>query len=228
MMNLIGVSYICFMTDTEELKELIDAKFPSMYEPQLRQELAEMGKFKTILPNTNLIDIGQYIKSIPLVISGRLKIFREDEDGNELFLYYLYPGDVCAISLVCTINDKISQVKAVTTEDTEIIMIPIDKMDYLMMNFRSWYQFVVRTYGARLQELLKTIDSIAFHKMDERLVEYLDKTIEALGTNVIHYTHQEIASEMNTSREVVSRLLKQLEKRGLVILSRNKIEVVKG
>jgi len=216
------------MTETEELRELIDAKFPTLYEPELREELAIIGRFKMLLPNTSLIDIGQYIKTIPLVISGKIKIYREDEDGNELFLYYLYPGDVCAASLVCTINDKISQVKAITTEETEVITVPIEKMDYLMMNFKSWYQFVVRAYGLRLQELLKTIDSIAFHKMDERLIEYLDKTIEALGTNVIHYTHQEIASEMNTSREVVSRLLKQLEKRGLVRLSRNKIEVIKG
>ncbi len=215
------------MTEQEELKELIDAKFPDMYEDKLRGELSEMGKFKTVPSNTPLIDVGQYIKTIPLVISGKIKIFREDEDGNELFLYYLYPGDVCAISLVCTINDKISQVRAVTIEETEIITIPIEKMDHLMLNFRSWYQFVVRTYGTRIQELLRTIDSIAFHNMDERLIEYLDKTVDALGTNLIQYTHQEIATELNTSREVVSRLLKQLEKRGLVRLSRNKIEVVK-
>lgn len=214
------------MTDQEELYELIDAKFPTLYDRELKDELAEIGKHRVLPAGTSLIDVGQYIKTIPLVISGKIKIFREDEEGNELFLYYLYPGDACAISLVCTINDKISQIKAITIEETEIIAIPIEKMDHLMMNYRSWYQFVVRTYGARLQEMLKTIDSIAFHRMDERLVEYLDKTVEALGSNMIHYTHQEIATELNTSREVVSRLLKQLEKRGVVKLARNQIEVL--
>ena len=215
------------MTEAEELKELIQAKFPIFHESELQEELAAMGRFKVLLPNTPLIDVGQYIKTIPLVISGKVKVFREDGDGNELFLYYLYSGDVCATSLVCTMNDKVSQIKAIATEETELITIPIEKMDHLMMTFKSWYQFVVRAYGVRLEEMLKTIDSIAFHKMDERLIEYLDKTIEAQRSNVIQHTHQEIASEMNTSREVVSRLLKQLEKKGMVKLSRNKIEVIK-
>ncbi|MGB0807315.1 MAG: Crp/Fnr family transcriptional regulator, partial [Salibacteraceae bacterium] len=181
---------------------------------------------KNFKEGVHLMDVGQYVKSIPLIVKGKLKIFREDEEGNELFLYYLYNGEACAISLVCTINDRVSQVRAVAMEDTQVISIPIENMDRFMMSYRSWYQFVVRTYGMRLNEMLHTIDSIAFLKMDERLLAYLEKSVEVNDSSTINDTHQNIATELNTSREVISRLLKQMEKKGLVKLSRNHIEVL--
>lgn len=214
------------METKNELIEILNKRFPDLYEQDLKEEIAEFGSLKVIPAGESLIDIGQYVKTIPLVIDGKIKIFREDEEANELFLYYLYPGDACAISLVCTINNKISLIKAISVDDTTVIAIPIEKMDYLMMKYRSWYQFVVRTYGNRLEEMLNTIDDIAFNKMDERIVNYLYKAVEANGSRFINSTHQEIAQELNTSREVVSRLLKQLEKRGLLKLSRNQIEVI--
>jgi len=210
----------------EDIRTILDHKFPSFFDSDLKDEIAKVGFVKTLKEGAHLMDVGQYVKTIPLIVDGKLKIFREDEDGNELFLYYLYNGEACAISLVCTINDKISQVRAVAMEDTTIISIPIENMDKFMMTYRSWYQFVVRTYGNRLNEMLHTIDSIAFLKMDERLLEYLDKTAEVRGTNIINDTHQNIATELNTSREVISRLLKQMERKGLVKLSRNHIEVI--
>jgi CRP/FNR family transcriptional regulator len=214
------------METNNEIIEILNKRFPDLYEQELKQEIASFGTIKVISAGESLIDIGQYVKTIPLVIDGKIKIFREDEEANELFLYYLYPGDACAISLVCTINNKISLIKAISVDDTTVIAIPIEKMDYLMMKYRSWYQFVVRTYGNRLEEMLNTIDDIAFNKMDERIVNYLYKAVEANGSRFINSTHQEIAQELNTSREVVSRLLKQLEKRGLLKLSRNQIEVI--
>jgi len=210
----------------EDIRTILDHKFPSFYDSELKDEIAKVGFVKTLKEGAHLMDVGQYVKTIPLIVDGKLKIFREDEDGNELFLYYLYNGEACAISLVCTINDKISQVRAVAMEDTTIISIPIEHMDKFMMTYRSWYQFVVRTYGQRLNEMLHTIDSIAFLKMDERLLEYLDKTAEVRGSHIINDTHQNIATELNTSREVISRLLKQMERKGLVKLSRNHIEVI--
>ena len=210
----------------EEIREILDHHFPQFYDSELKDEIAKVGNIKNIKEGVHLMDVGQYVKSIPLIVKGKLKIFREDEEGNELFLYYLYNGEACAISLVCTINDRVSQVRAVAMEDTQIISVPIENMDRFMMSYRSWYQFVVRTYGLRLNEMLHTIDSIAFMKMDERLLAYLEKSVEVNENSTIHDTHQNIATELNTSREVISRLLKQMEKKGLVKLSRNHIEVL--
>ena len=211
----------------DDIRKILDHEFPQFFESELKDEIAKVGTLRTIKEGVHLMDVGQYVKSIPLIVKGKLKIFREDEEGNELFLYYLHHGEACAISLVCTINDKISQIRAVAMEETTIITIPIENMDRFMMNYRSWYQFVVRTYGMRLNEMLHTIDSIAFMKMDERLLAYLEKTAEVSGSQTINDTHQNIATELNTSREVISRLLKQMERKGLVKLSRNHIEILK-
>lgn len=210
----------------EDIRKILDYKFPQFYDSDLKDEISKVGFVKNIKEGAHLMDVGQYIKNIPLIVSGRLKIFREDEEGNELFLYYLHHGEACAISMVCTINDKISQVRAVAMEDTQVISIPIEYMDRFMTTYRSWYQFVVRTYGMRLNEMLHTIDSIAFLKMDERLLSYLEKMAEVSGSNSINVTHQNIATELNTSREVISRLLKQMERKGLVKLSRNHIQLL--
>ncbi len=210
----------------EDIRKILDFSFTQFYDSELKDEIAKIGTLKSFKEGAHLMDVGQYVKSIPLIVKGKLKIFREDEEGNELFLYYLYKGEACAISLVCTINDRISQVRAVAMEDTQVISIPIETMDRFMMTYRSWYQFVVRTYGLRLNEMLHTIDSIAFLKMDERLLAYLDKTAEVRGSKTINDTHQNIATELNTSREVISRLLKQMERKGLVKLSRNHIEIL--
>ena len=206
--------------------DIINQRFPLFSEPELKQEIAEKGICKKIKKNESLLDVGSYIRSIPLVTNGKIKVFREDEEANELLLYYLYPGEACAVSLVCTMGNKKSKVKAVALEDSEIVMIPVDLMEQFIRKYRSWYQFVIRTYNDRIDELLETIDSIAFHKMDERLIEYLEKATDATESNIIKGTHQTIAYELNTSREVVSRLLKQLEKKGLVKLSRNQIELI--
>ena len=210
----------------EDIRKILDVKFPQFFDSDLKNEIAEVGTLKNVKEGVHLMDVGQYVKSIPLIVDGKLKIFREDEEGNELFLYYLYNGEACAISLVCTINDRVSQIRAVAMEDTQIISIPIEQMDKFMMTYRSWYQFVVRTYGLRLNEMLHTIDSIAFKKMDERLLAYLEKSAEVSGNTTINDTHQNIATELNTSREVISRLLKQMERKGFVKLSRNHIEVL--
>ncbi len=209
----------------DEITAILDKKFPLFYEKGLKDELAQVGHIKKVKEGAHLMNVGQYVKNIPLVAEGQLKIFREDEEGNELFLYYLHSGEACAISLVCTINDQISQVKVVAMEDTTVIQVPIEYMDKFMMKYRSWNQFVIRTYGLRMNEMLKTIDSIAFMKMDERLKDYLARAAEATGSKTIKDTHQNIAIELNTSREVISRLLKQMERKGLVKLSRSSIEL---
>ncbi|WP_162127961.1 Crp/Fnr family transcriptional regulator [Flavobacterium phycosphaerae] len=174
-----------------------------------------------------IIRTGQYIKNTVLVISGSIKIYREDEDGGEFFMYYLQPGQACAISMICATKHETSQIMAKVVEDVELIMVPLPLMDKWMMQHRSWYEFVIETYRTRFEEVLDVVDNIAFKAMDERLIFYLKRHREAGNSNKLNLSHQEIATELNTSREVISRLLKKLEQNGLVLLQRNQIELLK-
>lgn len=174
-----------------------------------------------------LMRTGQYIKNTVLVLSGKIKIYREDEDGGEFFMYYLQPGQACAISMICATKNEQSQIMAKVVEDVELVMVPLPLMDKWMMQHRSWYEFVIDTYRNRFEEVLEVVNSIAFKAMDERLEFYLKRHKEACGCLDIKLSHQEIASELNTSREVISRLLKKLEQTGAVKLHRNHIEFLK-
>ena len=174
-----------------------------------------------------IIRTGQYIKNTVLVISGKIKVYREDENGGEFFMYYLQPGQACAISMICATKNEKSQIMAKVVEDVELIMVPLPLMDKWMMQHRSWYEFVIDTYRSRFEEVLEVIDSIAFRAMDERLEFYLKRHADVCGCKELKLSHQEIASELNTSREVISRLLKKMEQRGIVALHRNNIELLK-
>jgi len=170
---------------------------------------------------------GQYIKNTVLVLSGKIKIYREDNDGGEFFMYYLQPGQACAISMICATKNETSQIMAKVVEDVELVMVPLPLMDKWMMQHRSWYEFVIDTYRSRFEEVLEVVNSIAFRAMDERLEFYLKRHKDACGCSDLKLSHQEIATELNTSREVISRLLKKLEQRGAVQLHRNHIELLK-
>ncbi len=209
------------------MSELIAQVFPQFNDEELIKSLDEDCTIRRIPAGTTLMEMGQYVKSIPLITEGRIKVFREDDDGHELFLYYLEPGDACAVSFACTLHDQTSQVKAVAMEDSEFISIPVILMPDWMSKYKSWYRFVIETYQNRFEELLKALDSIAFHRMDERLLEYLRKNSEVLNTKVLRLSHQEVAYELNTSREVISRLLKKMENDGMVKLGRNRIELIR-
>lgn len=170
---------------------------------------------------------GQYINNTILVLKGQIKIYREGENGGEFFMYYLQPGQACAVSMICATKNQTSQITAKVVEDVELIMIPLTLMEKWMMKYRSWYEFVIFTYRTRFEEVLEVVDSIAFRAMDERLEFYLKRHAEACGCKELKLSHQEIATELNTSREVISRLLKKMEQRGLVALHRNQIELIK-
>lgn len=170
---------------------------------------------------------GQYIKNTVLVLSGSIKIYREDDDGGEFFMYYLQPGQACAISMICATKNEQSQIMAKVVEDAALVMVPLSLMDKWMMQHRSWYEFVIGSYRSRFEEVLEVVDSIAFRAMDERLEFYLKRHKEACDCLDLKLSHQEIATELNTSREVISRLLKKLEQRGALKLHRNHIELLK-
>ena len=203
----------------------IKKTFPS-FSSELVKEVEINASIQSFETDTVIIRTGQYIKNTVLVISGKIKVYREDENGGEFFMYHLQPGQACAISMICAIKNEKSQIMAKVVEDVELIMVPLPLMDKWMMEHRSWYEYVIGSYRARFEEVLEVIDNVAFRAMDERLEFYLKRHAAVCGCNELKLSHQEIATELNTSREVISRLLKKMEQRGLVTLYRNNIELL--
>lgn len=209
-----------------EILSLIRQHYPQLAERNLQDEIANEGTIMHFKAGSLIMDFGAYVKIMPLIIKGSIKVSREDEEGNELFLYYLKPGETCSMSFTCCLMDKKSEIRTVAEEDTTLIGIPTRFMDEWMSRYPSWKNFVMTSYDNRMLELVRTIDSIAFKKMDERLMDYLEQKAEANDSRTLNATHQEIAYDLNASREAVSRLLKQLEKEGVVQLGRNRIELL--
>ena len=197
-----------------------------LFEDALLQEIAQVGTFKEIPEGYKLMEIGQYIKAMPLLIEGAIKVLRDDDDGDELLLYFLESGDTCAMTLTCCLGASKSEIRAIAELDTKLMMIPIQKMEEWTSKYKSWRNFVFQSYHNRLMEMLETIDSIAFLKMDERLLKYLGDKAKVTNEDTIYSTHKEIAYELHTSRVVISRLLKNLEKKGKIKLYRNNIKLI--
>ena len=206
----------------EELKQ----HYGYLFEDELLQEINSVGTYRDIPEGLKLIEIGDYIKSMPLLISGAIKILREDKEGDELVLYFIEQGDTCAMTLSCCLGDSKSEIRAIAETDARLMMIPVQKMEEWLGKYKSWRQFVLQSYQNRMTELLEAIDTIAFLKMDERLFKYLKDKAMVNHNDIIHVTHQEIASDLHTSRVVVSRLLKALEIDGRIELHRNNIKVI--
>jgi CRP/FNR family transcriptional regulator len=206
-----------------QIDDILAKHFPKIQDTELLNGIKTNGKIVTIEEGDYMIDIGSPIKSIPMVVSGTVKVMREDGDGNELLLYYLKAGETCAMSLTCCMEGRKSEIRAVAAENVSMIALPVQFMDE-WMQYRDWRAFVMNTYARRFEELLETIDSIAFQRMDERIEHYLQTLAHDSGSSLLTVSHQEIAQDLNTSREVISRLLKQMEKRGKLKLGRGKIE----
>lgn len=203
----------------------ISLLIPSL-EKELILELKVTAETRVFKAGEVLMRQGQYIRSTMIITKGLVKIYREDDNGNEFFMYYLGPGKACALSMICALKQETSEILAKAVTDTEVISIPLTKMDQWMTQFKSWSQYVLSSYRERFEELLETIDHIAFRKMDDRLINYLQKHQETLKTNIIPLTHTEIAQELNSSREVITRLLKKLAERGLIKVNRQHIEII--
>lgn len=197
-----------------------------LFEDALIHEINEVGTIKDIKEGDLIIDIGDYVKSMPLLVSGAIKILHEDKEGDELLLYFLEKGETCALTLTCCMGMKKSEVRAIAELDTQLIMVPVQKMNEWTVKYSSWRDFVFNSYHDRLNEMLETIDSIAFMKMDERLLKYIQEKMRINGGTVINVTHQQIAYDLHTSRVVISRLLKTLENRKKIELYRNQIKVI--
>ncbi len=205
---------------------LLKNKFPSL-EEGLYEEIINHATIKEVKAGETLLRVGQTIRSTMLILDGLVKLYREDDNGKEFFIYHLEAGQACSLSMVCAAKHETSEVLAKAMTDVTVLSIPLEFMDQWMSQYKSWYQFVITSYRNRFEELLKTIDAIAFTNMDERLEFYLKSQVDKLGVN-LKTTHQDIASDINSSREVVSRLLKKMEAKGWLVIHRNSIEWIKN
>jgi CRP/FNR family transcriptional regulator len=205
------------------VEEIVKKRFP-FFESGLRSAISEAGTFKVFEAQEELIREDQFIKSFPIVLSGLIKVSRTDEEGNELLLYYLRPGEVCTVSLICCMDRTRSRVKAIAEEETTAIVVPVELLDSWMTMFQTWKEYVMRSMQLRFDELLDALDSIAFLKLDERLEKFFTDRYRSSGSKIFEGSHQDVALAMNSSREVISRLLKQMEKKGLISLSRGRID----
>ncbi len=194
------------------------------FEKELQDEISAIGVIKTFEANETIIREGQFISSFPLVMKGLVRISRTNDDGNELLLYYLNEDEVCAMSLTCCMTPLTSNINAVAEEQSEVILIPVKMLDNWICKYPAWKQFVMQTFQNRFRELIETVDSIAFLKLDERLVKFFTDKYKNSGLTVFTGTHQYLALKLNSSREVISRLLKKLEQNGKIKLSRNYID----
>lgn len=206
--------------------DVLQKSYGGLFEKALIEEINQVGTLREIPEGFMLIDFGQYIRSMPLLLSGAVKVFREDPEGNELLLYFLEGGDTCAMTLNCCLGQTKSEIRAVAEMETKLIMVPVQKMEEWTGKYRSWRNFVFESYHNRLMEMLESIDSIAFLRMDERLLKYLKDKVAVNHNSILHTTHKEIAYDLHTSRVVISRLLKALENNGAIKLHRNNIEVL--
>ena len=200
--------------------------FDATFEPALVKELQQFGEIKQFKEGDLIMDYGKYIRMMPIVLKGTIKVFRMDENGNEILLYYLSSNESCTMAYSCCIEAKKSEVKAIAEEDVELIAIPHIKLDEWLCKYPSWKNYIMRSFNERFLELLKSIESIAFHKLDERLIAYLKEKQRLSGSSAIKASHYFIADELHTSRVVISRLLKQLENDKKIILYRNEIKLM--
>ncbi|MBS1606453.1 MAG: Crp/Fnr family transcriptional regulator [Bacteroidetes bacterium] len=209
------------MIDEKEVSEL----FPS-FERELVSDMAGRGTIREYAAGELLMRTGQNIRSTLLVTRGLVKVYREDEEGGEFFMYYLQPGQACALSMICATRQETSEIMARAMTDAEVIAIPLEYMDRWMTEYKTWYHFVLESYRSRFEELLVTVDHIAFRHMDERLLFYLQKQQETLNTKRLPVSVTEIAADLNSSREVISRLLKKLADKGHIRMDKNFLEIL--
>jgi CRP/FNR family transcriptional regulator, anaerobic regulatory protein len=205
-----------------ELNNIIEFKSS----PQIREKLAEFGFAKTFTEGKTILDENAYVKAIPIVTKGSIRVMRTDEDGREILLYYIKAGESCIMSFLGGLHHDTSKVKAIAEEETEILFIPIDKVNLLIKEFPEWLDYIFRLYHKRFEELLEVVNAIAFKKLDERLLNFIKRKCEMTKSQTLYVTHEQLSNELGTARVVVSRLLKQMEDEGLVKLGRHKISLV--
>jgi len=213
------------MTSPTSWTVAIRQRFEGIFEPELLDEIQAHGQHLVVPEGTMLMDVGQTMDAIPLLLEGAIKIMRLDKEGDEILLYFLESGDSCALSMGTYMGQKKSSIRAVTERDTSLVMVPVSAGQAWMKTFNTWSSFVMESYQSRLEEMLDAIDALAFMDLPTRLRRYLSDKVKVQGDMTLHTTHQEIANDLHTSRVVVSRLLKSFEREGVLSLQRNAVEM---
>jgi CRP/FNR family transcriptional regulator, anaerobic regulatory protein len=202
-------------------------KLQQIFEAPLIQEIQQFGVWQKFSEGEHIMDYGKYIRTMPIIMKGTVKVYKIDENGNEILLYYLSSSESCSMAYSCCLEAKKSEIKAIADDEVELIAIPHVKLDEWLCKYPSWKNYIMRGFNDRFLELLKSIETIAFHKLDDRLVSYLKEKQKLTGSSVIKVSHNLIAEELASSRVVISRLLKHLENEGKIILYRNEIKLLK-
>ncbi len=205
----------------------LEERFHFIFEEALIKEICFYGRLAKTKPDQLIMDIGDPIEHLPIVVSGSIKVMTEDEEGKELLLYYLEVGDSCAITMNCCSSNTKSKVRALSDGESEILFIPNQKVEDWMSKYKGWRTFILDMYNSRMNEMLEAIDSLAFHNMEERLQKYLRDKVMVSGNKTLLTTHAQIANDLHSSRVVVSRLMKKLELDGFIKTGRNKVELIK-
>lgn len=195
-------------------------------DPEFKKEITESRDLKLFPSGTVILDIDSYVNYIPLVMSGSVKVVRTEEDGREILLYYLTPGESCISSILSGLTQDTSKVKAVVEEDAEILMLSLVKAKEWLTKYPEWSTFVFELYHKRFEDLVTMVNSIAFQKVDARILYLLDQKSQLYKSKELNVTHQQLADELGITREAVSRVLKQIETDGKIKLSRNKITLL--
>ncbi len=201
-------------------------RYMPLFQPELLQAILSSGTFQELEPGQTLLKYGDYVRSIPLIISGSLKIVRQDEKGNEILLYFIQEGETCALTLSCCLGHQKSKIKALSETPVQLVSIPVQRMEEWASLYKSWRVFVFKNYDRQLQNAFRAIDRIAFQKLDKRLVNYLRNKQKITGSKTLRTTHQEIADDLNSSRVVISRLLKKLEHSQKIMLYHQCIQII--
>ena len=208
----------------EELQQITEFKTS----PELVEKLQQYSIKKTYKAGDIILNENAHIRSIPIVTKGTLKVIRTEEDGREILLYYIKTGESCIMSFLGGLHNETSKVKAEVEDDAEILFLPLEKVSLFIKEYPQWLDYIFRLYHKRFEELLEVVNAIAFKKVDERMLDLLNKKVELTGNKTLNITHEQLANELGTARVVVSRLLKQLEEIGKVKLGRNKIVLVEN
>ena len=210
----------------KDLLPLLKQEYGYLFEDELIEDINNNGQLYKIPEGETIIEYGQNLRRIPLILNGAIKILRLDAMGDELLIYYLEKGETCTMTMTCCMGQKKSEIKAVAETEVEFISVPVEKMKDWTKKYESWMAFVFDSYNNRFDEMMQSIDSLAFGNMHDRLVKYLKDQVMIRKTTTLDHSHQDIAYDLHTSRVVISRLLKNLEREGIIKLGRNKISVL--
>lgn len=206
-------------------KEKLEQQFKYLFEEKLIEDMCRHGKLRVFDANVTIMDIGSDLNAIPFVIDGSIKVLTENDQSDDLLLYYLESGDTCSVTLSCCSHNAKSKVKAIAETRSEVLFIPGSLLSEWMVRYASWRNYILDSYNSRLNEMIEAIDSLAFQNLEERLMNYLKDKSWVNKTRILDVTHQQIASDLNSSRVVISRLLKKFEKNKMILQQRNRVEL---